>query len=40
MVEILKGNADPAAGDVYGALDMPFATLIVQLSSQAADAAA
>ena len=40
MVEILKGNADPAACDVHGALDMPFATLIVQLSSQAAEAAA
>jgi nicotinamidase-related amidase len=40
MVEILKDNADPAAGDAYGALDMPFATLIVQLSSQAAEAAA
>jgi nicotinamidase-related amidase len=40
MVEILKDNADPAAGDVYGALDMPFATLIIQLSSHAAEAAA
>jgi hypothetical protein len=40
MVEILEDNGDPAAGDVYGALDMPFATLIPQLSSQAADAAA
>ncbi len=39
MVEILKDNADPAAGDVYGTLDMPFATLIVQLSAQAAEAA-
>jgi nicotinamidase-related amidase len=38
MVEILKDNADPVAGEVYGALDMPFATLIVQLTSQAAAA--
>ena len=38
MVEILKDNADPVAGEVYGALDMPFATLIVQLTAQAAEA--
>jgi nicotinamidase-related amidase len=32
MVEILKDNARPEAGAVYGALDMPFATLVGQLS--------
>ncbi|MDQ1008762.1 nicotinamidase-related amidase [Streptomyces sp. V4I23] len=33
MVEILADNADPKAYEVYGALDMPFATLVGQLSS-------
>ncbi|MGN9779149.1 isochorismatase family protein [Micromonospora sp. H33] len=32
-VEILADNADPAAGEVYGALDMPFATLVGQLAA-------
>jgi nicotinamidase-related amidase len=32
MVEILGDNAHPDAGAVYGALDMPFATLVGQLS--------
>jgi nicotinamidase-related amidase len=33
MVEVLADNARPEAGAVYGALDMPFATLVGQLSS-------
>ena len=33
MVEILADNASPDAGDVYGALDMPFATLVGQMSA-------
>lgn len=33
MVEILKDNADPRAGAVYGALDMPWATLVGQISA-------
>jgi nicotinamidase-related amidase len=33
MVEILKDNGHPDSGAVYGALDMPFATLVGQLSS-------
>ncbi|MER6615951.1 isochorismatase family protein [Streptomyces xantholiticus] len=33
MVEILADNADPIAGQVYGALDMPFATLVGQLAA-------
>ncbi|MGW7287512.1 isochorismatase family protein [Streptomyces sp. NPDC054847] len=33
MVEILADNADPIAGEVYGALDMPFATLVGQLAA-------
>ncbi|MFI2367367.1 isochorismatase family protein [Streptomyces sp. NPDC018833] len=32
MVEILADNADPKAYEVYTALDMPFATLVGQLS--------
>jgi nicotinamidase-related amidase len=31
-VEILKDNASPKAGDVYGALDMPFAVLVGQFA--------
>ncbi|MGI5290677.1 isochorismatase family protein [Nonomuraea polychroma] len=33
MVEILAENADPKAYEVYSALDMPFATLVGQLSA-------
>jgi nicotinamidase-related amidase len=33
MVEILADNSAPEAGDVYGALDMPFATLVGQISA-------
>jgi len=33
MVEVMKDNAHPDAGAVYGALDMPFAGLVGQLSS-------
>ena len=32
MVEILKDNARPEAGAVYGALDMPWATLVGQMA--------
>ena len=32
-VEMLKDNASPKAGDLYGALDMPFAGLVGQLAS-------
>ena len=32
-VEMLGDNADPKAHDVYGALDMPFATLVWQVTS-------
>lgn len=32
MVEILKDNGRPAAGAVYGALDMPWATLVGQVA--------
>lgn len=32
-VELLGDNADPKAHDVYGALDIPFATLVWQLKS-------
>jgi nicotinamidase-related amidase len=32
MVQALKDNARPEAAAVYGALDMPFATLVGQLS--------
>jgi nicotinamidase-related amidase len=31
-VEILKDNASPKAGPLYGALDMPFAVLVGQLA--------
>ncbi len=31
-VEMLKDNASPNAGDLYGALDMPFAGLVGQLA--------
>jgi len=31
MVEILKDNASSLANDLYGALDMPFATLVGQV---------
>ena len=33
MVEILKDNGHPAAGSVYTALDMPWATLVGQVAS-------
>jgi nicotinamidase-related amidase len=33
MVEILKDNGRPEAGAVYGALDMPWATLVGQIAS-------
>ncbi|QIQ01218.1 isochorismatase family protein [Streptomyces liangshanensis] len=33
MVEILDDNASPAAGEVYAALDMPFAVLVGQMSA-------
>ncbi|WP_232667728.1 isochorismatase family protein [Pseudonocardia sp. TRM90224] len=32
IVEILADNADPLAGEVYGALDMPFAVLVGQVA--------
>jgi hypothetical protein len=32
MVEILKDNARPEAAAVYNALDMPWATLVGQIS--------
>ncbi len=32
MVEILKDNARPDAGEVYTAMDMPWATLVGQIS--------
>src|SRR3984893_10158563 len=32
MIEILKDNARPEAAAVYGALDMPWATLVGQIS--------
>jgi hypothetical protein len=32
MVEILMDNARPEAGAVYGALDMPGATLVGQIA--------
>jgi nicotinamidase-related amidase len=32
MVEILKDNARPEAGEVYGALDMPWAKLVGQIA--------
>jgi hypothetical protein len=33
MVEVLADNAKPIAGEVYGALDMPFATLLGQVAA-------
>jgi hypothetical protein len=33
MVEILRDNARPEAGAVYGAPDMPWATLVGQIAS-------
>jgi len=33
MVEIMADNADPRANAIYSALDMPFATLMGQVSS-------
>ena len=35
MVEILGDNARPVAGEVYGALDMDWATLVGQVRSAA-----
>jgi hypothetical protein len=32
-VEMLRSNTDPKAHDVYGDLDMPFATLVWQMQS-------
>jgi hypothetical protein len=32
IVEILADNADPLAGEVYAALDMPFAVLVDQVA--------
>ncbi|GAA1230034.1 isochorismatase family protein [Pseudonocardia alaniniphila] len=32
IVEILADNADPLAGEVYAALDMPFAVLVDQIA--------
>jgi Isochorismatase family len=32
MVEILKDNASPLTGPVYGALDMPWAVLVGQIA--------
>ena len=32
MVEILKDNTRPEAGDVYGAIDMPWAKLVGQIA--------
>jgi nicotinamidase-related amidase len=40
MIEILNDNARPIAAEVYAALDMPFATLVWQLSGASAKAAA
>lgn len=33
MVEVLADNAKPIAGEVYGALDMAFATLLGQVAA-------
>lgn len=33
MVEILKDNGRPEAGDVYAALDMPWAVLVGQVAA-------
>ena len=32
MVEILRDNARPEAGAVYGAMDMPWAKLVGQIA--------
>jgi hypothetical protein len=32
IVEILKDNARPEAGEVYGAMHMPWATLVGQIA--------
>jgi hypothetical protein len=32
MVEILKDDARPKAGEVYTAMDMPWATLVGQVT--------
>ena len=32
MVEIMADNASSKAGEVYGALDMPFAVLVGQMA--------
>jgi hypothetical protein len=36
MVEILKDNARPEAGAVYGAMDMPWAKLVGQIAQASA----
>jgi nicotinamidase-related amidase len=33
MVEIMGDNSDPKAGEIYAALDMPFATLMGQVAA-------
>jgi hypothetical protein len=40
LVEILGDNSRPVAAELYATLDMPFATLIWQLTSAAEKAAA
>jgi nicotinamidase-related amidase len=40
LVEILKDNSRPVAAEFYATLDMPFATLIWQLTSAAEQSAA
>jgi hypothetical protein len=37
-VEMLKDNASPKAGDLYAALDMPFAVLVGQFAGAFAKA--
>jgi len=32
MVEILKDNGRPEAGEVYGAMDMPWVKLVGQIA--------
>jgi hypothetical protein len=32
MIEVLKGNARPEAGDVYGAVDTDWAKLVGQIA--------
>ena len=39
-VEMLKDNASPKAGELYAALDMPFAGLVGQLAGAFAGRAA